>query len=477
MAGGTWSTTDKPVLPGFYMTFRAAATAAIQPGARGIVAVPVRAHWGPVHQFVEIAGEADAANAFTRSEADGATAYRTIRLALLGGAKKILAYRLADDSASASTIELQDAGSASVLKLEAKYPGARGNSFKVTVQANLAEPAKQDLKLYEGTTLLRTFTFDGSSVQAAVDEINGDSGNPWITATKLNEGELAVVSGASFSGGDSGLADVSYEHYLNALADFETQEFNVVALDGVSDSGLHASVAAWSNRLRNEGKGIVVVVGGTVADDTDADAVAKAVARSAALNHEGIVNVGTGAKGDVTYSSAQLAAYVAGLIAGQSLNQSTTYAPSPFEDVTRRWTRSEQEQAVRGGVFLLVHDGRMVKALRGINSLVTLREGQNLPWKKIRTIRVMDSINADLQRTAEESYIGKVNNTEEGRLALIGACKQYMQTLAQAGVIEAEGYDVYVDPDFVPEPDQVFLKWEARLTDVMEQIFSTFIVR
>jgi len=482
MAGGTWSTTDKPVLPGFYMTFRAAATAAIQPGARGIAAVPVRAHWGPANRFVEIAGEADAANAYSRSEANGATAYRTIKLALLGGAKKVLAYRVAGASASAAAVTLTDSAAtpANVLKLEAKYPGARGNDFKVTVQANASEPAKKDLKLFEGATLLRTITFGGGSIQAAADAINGDAGNLWIAAEKLDDGNgsLASVTGMPFAGGDSGIEDLTNEEYLNALADFETQEFNVAALDGVSDSALHASVASWTNRLRNEGKGILAVLGGPAADDTAADAVAKAIARSASLNHEGIVNVGTGAKlAGVSYSSAETAAYVAGLIAGQGLNQSATYAPTPFEDVTRRWTRSEQEQAVRGGVFLLVHDGRLVKALRGINSLVTLREGRNNAWKKIRTIRVMDSVNADLQRTAEDAYIGKVNNTEEGRLALISACMQYMQSLAQAGVIEAEGYDVYVDPEFTPEPDQVFLKWEARLTDVMEQIFSTFIVR
>jgi len=444
--------------------------------------VPVRAHWGPVNTFVEISSEAEAAGAFSRSEADGASAYPTIRLALMGGARKVIAYRLAGAAAEASAITLQDtAGTpANVLKLTAKHQGARGNAFRVTVQVNAIDSAKKDLKLFEGTTLLRTMTFDGGSIQAAADAVNGDSGNQWILAEKLAEGNgtLANVSGVALSGGDSGISGLTNADYLDALAAFETQEFNVIALDGASDSSLHASVASWVNRLRNEGKGIVAVLGGSAAEDNAADAVAKAIARSASLNHEGIVNVGTGARlGEAQYSSAQVAAYVAGLIAGQSLSQSVTYAPTTFEDVTRRWTRSEQEQAVRGGVFLLVHDGRMVKALRGINSLVTLREGQNTPWKKIRTIRVMDSINSDLQRTAEDSYIGKVNNTEEGRLALISACKQYMQSLAQAGVIESEGYDVYVDPEFTPEPDQVFLKWEARLTDVMEQIFSTFIVR
>jgi hypothetical protein len=45
MAGGTWSGTDRPVLPGFYMNFEAAALSAILPGSQGVVAVPVKANW------------------------------------------------------------------------------------------------------------------------------------------------------------------------------------------------------------------------------------------------------------------------------------------------------------------------------------------------------------------------------------------------------------------------------------------------
>lgn len=489
MAGGTWSPTELPVLPGLYLNFQAAALAAIQPGARGVVIAPVKAHWGPVREFVEITSEAGIIDAYTADETNGATAYTTLRLALLGGAKKILAYRLADTNAAKATVTLNDTSTTpvAVLRLDAKYPGARGNNFKVTVQVNPLDSAKKDIKLYEGTTLLRTFTFTSGTIQAAADAINKDAGNKWITATVLapGNGTLADIANAAMAGGNSGIAAIAAADYTNALAAFETQEFNLLTLDGVTDPAIQTSVVSWVARVRNEGKGVIAVLGGSLADDTASDAVAKATQRSAGFNHEGVVNVGVGAILDgVSYSSAQVAAYVAGLIAGQKLSESTTYAATPFDDVTRRWTRSEMETAVKNGVFLLFHDGRIVKVLRGMNSLVTLRQGQNNAWKKIRTIRVMDSINADLVRTAEDAYIGKVNNTEEGRLALIGACKQYMQTLARSGVIEETGWDVYLNPTYygptailTPPPDQVYLKWEARLTDVMEIILGTFVVK
>ncbi|MGG2996092.1 phage tail sheath family protein [Paenibacillus macerans] len=485
MAGGTWSLTDQPVLPGLYMNFVSAAGTAIQSGARGVVVAPVKAHWGPMGQFTEVANEAAIRELFGNDDSDGATALTTLYLALLGGPKKLLAYRIAASTAAEASLTLNNGEGAASLLLKAKYPGKRGNSFKVTVQPSLSVSGSKELKLYEGSTLLRTFPLGSGSAELAAAAINADTANLWITAELAGEGTLADVSGAALTGGESGISGVTNADYVAAIAAFETQDFHVLTLDGVSDPALRTSIVAWVKRVREEGKGVIAVLGGSAADDTGADAVSKAIARSAVIDYEGIVNVGTGAVlNGKEYSSAQIAAWVAGLIAGQSLKESTTYAASPFDDVTRRWTRSEQEQAVQSGVFLLVHDGRRVKVLRGVNSLISPRQGQNKGWKKIRKIRVIDQINADLQRTAEDYYIGKVNNTEEGRLALIGAGKQYLQTLAAESVIEATGFDVTLDPrfygsapQFVPEDDQVFLAWKADDTDVMEQIFGTFYVQ
>lgn len=488
MAGGQWTNTDMPVLPGLYMNFKAAALAAIEPGARGVIAIPVKAHWGPIGEFKEITSVQQIIDIFTTDESNSATAYSSLYFALLGGAKKVKAYRLASTAAAAATTTLQDTTGApvNVLRLDAKYKGARGNEFKATVQVNPVDSNKKDIKLYEGTTLLRTFTFTSGTVDAAVSAVNNDTGNVWVTATKLaaGNGTLANVASQAFANGDSGISGVVSSDYTAFLTALETQTLNLLALDGITDSAIQTLVSAWVQRVRGEGKGIMAVMGGAAAVDIAADAVSQAITRSAGFNHEGIINVGTGVILDgVSYCSAQVACYVAGLIGGQKLSESTTYAPTPFDDVTRRWTRSEMEAAITGGVFLLYHDGNIVKPLRGINSLSTLRQGQNKSWKKIRAIRVMDAINSDLQASAEANYIGKVNNTAEGRASLIGAFKEYMQILTMDGVIENEGWDVILDPDYYgtskkadPDPDQVFVKWNARLTDVMEQIFGTFVV-
>ena len=488
MAGGIWSITELPVLPGLYMNFQAAALAAIQTGARGVVMLPVKAHWGPVETFETLTSENDLLEKFAAAaDSDGSTVYNTVRMALLGGAKKVLAHRIAGPEVATASITLKDTNvtPANVLKLTAKYPGARANAFKITIQANLIDNTKQDLKLYEGTTLLKTFTFLSGNIDAAVLSINDNAENVWLIAEKVAAGTLAAVSSSAMTGGNSGISGITASTYTAAMAAFETQTFNILSLDGITDAAIQTSVASWTIRMRNQGKCIMTIMGGPAADDTATDAVAKAIARTAGFNHEGIVNVGTGVELDgEIYSSAQVAPFVAGLIAGQKLSESTTYAATAFDDVTRRWTHSEQEDAVRNGVFILFHDGTIVKPLRGINSLITLRQGQSNFFKKIRAIRVMDAINSDLQTAAEKNYIGKINNNEEGRLALIAACKQYMEVLVQGGVIEATNWDVYLNPTYhgknatiTPEPDQVFMNWTARMTDVIEQIFGTFLVQ
>lgn len=488
MAGGEWEITDLPKLPGLYMNFKAAALARVQTGDRGTVVVPYKAHWGKVGGFTELYRETDIYNIFGALEdTDGSTFYKSLRMCCLGGAKKILGYRLASSTAAKASLTIQDAANADTIKLTAKYEGTRGNGFKITLAPSLVDKGVYILKLYEGTALLTTYS--GKTFADLVANIN--KANSYITATpatlgkSLSGSNFKALTSIPFTGGDSGIKGIAAKDYMTMLSVLEQETFNFLTLDGVTDPSIQTSVASWVVNMRKNGKKIMAIMGGSASDDIADDAVSKAIERSAGYNNEGIINVGVGVVLDgISYSSAEVAPYVAGLIAGQKMTESTTYAATPFDDVTRRWKggrSSEQERAVTNGVFLLIYDGRIVKGLMGVNSLITLRQNQNNAFKKIRSIRTMDAIDSDMQKTAEENYIGKINNTEEGRQALVGACKQYMEVCAQGGIIEKQ-YNVYLNPTYhgkaatiKPEPNQVFLKWEARITDVVEQIFSDFI--
>lgn len=482
MAGGNWSPTELKVRPGFYTNFVAAALAAIQPGARGIVAIPVKANWGPKQQVVEITDEANLIDTYG-TDTGNYTAYNAIRLALLGGAKTVLGYRLTDAGAAKASITLQDTTGTpvNVITLTTKYETAR--VFKVVVRLNPEDSNKQDIVLLEGTTQLAVFTFTKGTggVDNAVAAVNVP-GNKWVTATKIavGNGILATIAspGSPLTGGNAGIASITNQMYIDAMTAFEARIFNAFALDGATDSALQASVKSWAERLRGEGKGIIAYMGGATNDD---QTPATGNTRSAGFNYEGVVNVAvSGILGGITYSSAMVACYVAGKAVSQSLSESLTYATLAFDDVTPRFTHNQVVTGLQSGTLLLVHDGEKVKVEQGINTLSTLRQGQNNQWKKIKAIRVMDAINQDLSKNAQDNYIGKVINDDDGKVALVTACKNYFDTLVKGRLIGAN-YTVGLDPYYhgatpLAAPDEVYIKWEGTLVDTMEKIYGTFVV-
>lgn len=479
MAGGTWSATDKPVRPGFYMNFVAAALAAIQPGARGILAMPVKANWGPVKTVVEITSEKDLMDIYGTDTANGFTAYRAIRLALLGGPKTILGYRLADSAAAKASVTLKDTAAtpANVLTLTTKYETAL--PFSATVRDNVVDANKQDIILYQGTKQLYTFTFAKGTgvVDKAVAAINNDTNNKWITATKVAAGNdtIATIANATFTGGNAGVAGVTNQDYINAMAAFEARVFDTFTLDGATDPSLQTSVAAWVQRLRTEGKGVIAYMGGSTTDDLN---ITAGNARSYSFNHEGIVNVGvSGVLDGVMYPSAMVACWVAGKAAGQDLSESLTYAVAPFDDVVPRLTNNQIISAINAGTLVLVHDGEKVRVEKGINTLTSLREGQNNAWKKVKCIRIMDAINTDTTKTANDSYIGKVLNNDDGRVALLSAIKKYFETIAGTLIDTDFVVDMDKDRQANAEGDEFYWYWNARVIDSMERIYGTGYVR
>jgi hypothetical protein len=91
MAGGSWDSTALPVRPGLYINFKTAATAQIKGGARGTVAIPLKAFAGgtaTAKTFYTVDNETDAAALF------GAGNIASIKYALQGGAKEVLVYTL-----------------------------------------------------------------------------------------------------------------------------------------------------------------------------------------------------------------------------------------------------------------------------------------------------------------------------------------------------------------------------------------------
>lgn len=240
---------------------------------------------------------------------------------------------------------------------------------------------------------------------------------------------------------------------------FEAYPFNVFVFDGEITKAEMDATAAWLKTNRTEKKHFMFVTGGSAADDKDASV---GNARSTSLSDEAIVNLISGVIiNNVEYSSAQFAPLIAGLIAGTPINRSVTYMEVPVDDVTKRLRNTEIKAALTAGSLALYHDGEKVKIEQGIST------GK----KKIRTIRARQAIATDIEKTARDQYIGKLDNNADGQAALISAVKSYLETLEESNVLT--DIVVELDPQNKTTGDIVYLIISFTEIDSMERIFLT----
>ena len=474
MSMGNWTPNEEKVRPGMYNRFISTALSRIKSGASGIVGMPIKADWGPIGELVDITGENDIKSVFGAS-GNGCTTYLLNRC-LLGGTKykpkKIVAYRMASSSAAKASVTI--AGS---MTLTARYEGVRGNDFKYAVSENIIDDTKVDFKLYEGSELLATYTVEPSDIDGVVKAINIAEG--LIVATKVGDTELKATASTAFTGGNSGTT-VTADDYLKALDAFEPILINTFVLDGVTDSAILASVKSWVSRVRENGKEVIFVMGGSAEDDKD---VSVGNNRSISANNKAIVNVIVGTKNATrSFNSAETACQVAGLIAGTPITASTTYKQlEDVTDVTVALSDTQIKQALKSGSFILVRDvdpetyAISIKVEQGINTLTTYGANESDKFSKIKCIRTLDTIDYDTGYWAAKNVIGELDNNDDGRAALVSGIKGYLEALANAGAISKD-FLSEVDSAFVSEGDTVYLSTQALTVDKIEKIFNSIYV-
>jgi Phage tail sheath protein subtilisin-like domain/Phage tail sheath C-terminal domain len=247
--------------------------------------------------------------------------------------------------------------------------------------------------------------------------------------------------------------------YVDMRNAFEARPFNVFVFDAEHDGTEQDNVAAWVKQNREDKKHFMFVAGGSAADDLDP---ALGNARTTGFNDDYIVNLISGVTiNGEDFTSAEYAPYIAGLIAGTAINRSITYTQVAVDDVTKRLRNSEIIMALQAGSLVLVHDGEKVKVEQGLTS----------SKKKIRSIRARQAVATDIEKTARDNYIGKLDNNEDGQMALINAIKAYLETLEVNNVLT--DIAVALDPQRPSVGDSVFLAIGYREIDSMERIFLT----
>lgn len=475
MATGNWNEKNKQKIPGWYNRFQNKAKERIGTGIHGILAMPVKANWGPVNTVTSIIVNSTAETKLKKAfgEDSNYTAYKLGKLALLGQPKELLLYRLVDGSERIASLTLKnsEASPTDVIKLETKYPTTR--AFNVTIKTNIAEVSKIDFILYEGTKQLFSMSALSGTLDEIVAAINLNVENEYLIASKIAvaTGTLANVSNQSLTGGNDGTAGITNEHYLTAMKTLEGYGMDGFTLDGVTDQSLQASVKAWVIKNKEEGTNIIAFVGGPASNYT----LTEANSRSKEFNHEGVVNVfATSATYDgVSYSSAEVAVYIGAIATGAGLKDSICNYVTIFDDIQPRLSKNEAETALAAGTLVLAKDANDVIVVDDVNTFKNYTDEKTEVFGTIRAIKFMNAVDGDTSLKRKD-VVGKITNDDTGQALVISALKKYFETLSDAKVIKPD-FTVEIDKELqaTAASDEFFWKWDANYLDVIKKVYGT----
>lgn len=414
MAGGTWASQNK-IRPGVYIRFKSNAGLGLTVGDRGTVTICEPLSWGPVAQVMELEAGMDMTpytgyditspqNRFLQEIFKG-----TNRTA---APSRVLLYRPTASGSAEAKVTI------GTLTATARYPGARGNDVSVVV-TELTEPAD---------TFTVSTVVDGSVVdQQTAKTADTLTANGWVVFS--GTGALTADTGKPLTGGEDGTVQgAAYSAYLSAI---EPYKFDIMIYDG-ADSTVRDAMAAFVKRIAEEaGVYSQLVASGLTNPDS-----------RFIIDVESGVTLSDG----TALTAAQTTWWVGGAQAGALYNQSLTYAAYPNAvAVSPLLTNSGYEDALSSGQFVLFADGGVVKVEQDINSLVTYTPDISEPFHKNRVMRLLNTIANDIYRQFSDSYIGVVNNNEDGRAQFKAAIVGYLLDIqANGGIQNFEAADVEV---------------------------------
>ncbi|MFZ4454335.1 phage tail sheath subtilisin-like domain-containing protein [Salibacterium aidingense] len=317
-----------------------------------------------------------------------------------------------------------------------------------------------------GIVAIPLTTFDGDAEAEKVYEVT----RPSEAVDLFGESNTESIDFA-FEGGANKvivytLPDTAESADYDAMIDkLEGKTFNVIVLDQEADETNQDVVLQAVKDWREEDKHVSAIFGG---DDSD---LSTGNDRSSTLEDAYSINVINGIEdGETTLTSAELAPYIAGVVASIPLNETATYKQTPGDDVTLRLRKSDRETAIEAGSLYLINDGDNVKIGKGITTSGDF----------IRSINVRQSILNDLPRILQSNVVAQLDNTPDGRTAAISMMKRHLEdNYVSIGAIsdgqgdEDEEMDVYVDPENEPTQDAAFFVVEYTDVYSMERVFLT----
>lgn len=442
MAGGTFIAQNK-VRPGAYINFIAKPKSLMNIGERGIVTIPIAMTWGPEKTVVKV---------YNTDLLDGKS---LPKIGVVATDAASLIYRLALADCHTGLFYRVDVGgdeaTVTIGKLicTAKYPGTTGNSLEVVIAENGDD--------FDVITLFNGIQKDLQTVSDATELENND----WINFTYTTDGALVANAGSPLVDGTNGT--VSSATYTDYFAEMKKHFWTTMGIPS-SDNTLPPLALAYIKDLRDS-QGIKVQC--AVYDYNEAD-------------YEGIISSDQGYKTESeTISAVNFVAAVAGMTAGSAPNKSNTgRVLAGATEIINLKDNQTIIDGLKAGQFILSmrRDGK-VKVEQDINTLTTLTAEKSYAFKKNRVIRCLDDIGNQVAATWETSYMGKVDNDDNGRNVFKSDLINYGTRLQSIKCIQNFDSQNDISVEAGEEIDATVVDWDVQPVDSMEKLYMTVIVR
>ena len=432
------------------------------------VAIPIQAEWGPLDKVtVHKSMFSVLAMYGTGKTVDAAIAL------LKGGAPQVYCIRLdkatTDTSGTAgakASLEILSEGGDAAVTITAKYAGSK--EIKVQTRVKVADTSKEIL-VYSGTTQLEAIPFAiGTGVNEVENLVAAVASSAYITATAGSGTIVPIKDLTPLAGGaDPTITTASYTEAFNKL---EVYDFTHIALDTV-DKTVQAVLRTWVNRVFNDGKWIVAVMGDNNKDKAFTDSIASSIAcndkKNVYFGHWGYDEEGNVVDGYI------MAALVAGAIANTPSNKSIVHTTVPGIVSIVPFTNSEYSTAIESGLLLASYSpSGAVWFDSGVNTLVNLDADEDAGWKKIRRVATRFELFRRLDQ-ALATLVGKVNCDADGIAQAVQKGMGVINAMVTEDKLHAGG-SFYEDPENPHGADSAWFIIDVDDIDSLEKIYLKY---
>ena len=259
---------------------------------------------------------------------------------------------------------------------------------------------------------------------AKAPEGNGSKASLWYTyaqaADEAGSGsEIAELARLLFLGGAAAVYGVPLSQdsqYEAAIATAEALDDVQIVVCDAADTTTQKKIASSVQSASAERKERIAVLGGAASDT-----VTQLTARAAELNSERVVLVGPAAldAGGESLSGARCAAAAAGAIAGlgdPALPLGGAELPG-LPGLAARYSESEIDAHVRGGVTPLESAGGTVSVVRGVTTRTKTGSSPDASWRELSTVLIVDDVIPGIRNSLRARF-NRTKNTQQTRGAI-----------------------------------------------------------